>query len=160
LLAARARGLLRQPAHERAAVAPATAVGARHEVVDVEVAAPGEVLLHAEARDGRGLLLAGLERAGDAVGGRGLPVGGLRDRFGRRRALTAGLLVFGTGSVLAALAGTTGALIASRALMGVGGALIMPSTLSILTAVFPAEERAKAIGAWAAVAGLGIALGP
>ena len=51
-------------------------------------------------------------------------------------------------------------LIASRALMGVGGALIMPSTLSILTAVFPAEERAKAIGAWAAVAGLGIALGP
>src|SRR4029079_12567966 len=50
--------------------------------------------------------------------------------------------------------------IASRALMGVGGALIMPSTLSILTAVFPAGERAKAIGAWSAVAGLGIALGP
>jgi EmrB/QacA subfamily drug resistance transporter len=62
--------------------------------------------------------------------------------------------------VLAALSGDTAQLIASRALMGVGGALIMPSTLSILTAVFPAEERAKAIGAWAAVAGLGIALGP
>ena len=89
-----------------------------------------------------------------------LTAGSLGDRFGRRRALTVGLLVFGTGSVLAALSGTTGALIASRALMGVGGALIMPSTLSILTAVFPAEERAKAIGAWAAVAGLGIALGP
>jgi EmrB/QacA subfamily drug resistance transporter len=89
-----------------------------------------------------------------------LTAGSLGDRFGRRRALTVGLLVFGTGSVLAALSGSTGALIASRALMGVGGALIMPSTLSILTAVFPAEERAKAIGAWAAVAGLGIALGP
>jgi EmrB/QacA subfamily drug resistance transporter len=89
-----------------------------------------------------------------------LTAGSLGDRFGRRRALTAGLLVFGVGSVLAALSGSTGELIASRALMGVGGALIMPSTLSILTAVFPAEERAKAIGAWAAVAGLGIALGP
>jgi EmrB/QacA subfamily drug resistance transporter len=89
-----------------------------------------------------------------------LTAGSLGDRFGRRRALTAGLLVFATGSVLAALAPSTGTLIASRALMGIGGALIMPSTLSILTAVFPAEERARAIGAWAAVAGLGIALGP
>src|SRR3954465_12740654 len=89
-----------------------------------------------------------------------LTAGSLGDRFGRKRALTAGLLIFGTGSVLAALAPSTGTLIASRALMGVGGALIMPSTLSILIAVFPAEERAKAIGAWAAVAGLGIALGP
>jgi EmrB/QacA subfamily drug resistance transporter len=89
-----------------------------------------------------------------------LTAGSLGDRFGRKRALTAGLLVFAGGSVLAALSGTTAELIASRALMGVGGALIMPSTLSILTAVFPAEERAKAIGAWAAVAGLGIALGP
>jgi DHA2 family multidrug resistance protein-like MFS transporter len=89
-----------------------------------------------------------------------LTAGSLGDRTGRRRALSAGLLVFGAGSVLASLAGDTGQLIASRALMGVGGALIMPSTLSILTAVFPAEERAKAIGAWAAVAGLGIALGP
>ena len=89
-----------------------------------------------------------------------LTAGSLGDRFGRKRALSAGLVIFGIGSVLAALSGGTGALIASRALMGVGGALIMPSTLSILTAVFPAEERAKAIGAWAAVAGLGIALGP
>ena len=89
-----------------------------------------------------------------------LTAGSLGDRFGRRRALTTGLLVFAGGSVLAALSGSTTELIASRALMGVGGALIMPSTLSILTAVFPADERAKAIGAWAAVAGLGIALGP
>jgi EmrB/QacA subfamily drug resistance transporter len=89
-----------------------------------------------------------------------LTAGALGDRFGRKRALTTGLVVFGTGSLLAALSGESGALIASRALMGIGGALIMPSTLSILTAVFPAEERAKAIGAWAAVAGLGIAIGP
>jgi EmrB/QacA subfamily drug resistance transporter len=71
-----------------------------------------------------------------------------------------GLAVFGLGSALSALAGSAGMLIASRALMGVGGAFIMPSTLSILTATFPAHERAKAIGAWAAVSGLGIAIGP
>jgi EmrB/QacA subfamily drug resistance transporter len=89
-----------------------------------------------------------------------LTAGSLGDRFGRRRALTAGLVVFGAGSGLAALASDSGQLVASRALMGVGGALIMPSTLSILIHVFPAHERAKAIAAWAAVAGLGIAIGP
>jgi EmrB/QacA subfamily drug resistance transporter len=89
-----------------------------------------------------------------------LTAGALGDRFGRRRALSFGLAVFGLGSALSALAGSAGMLIASRALMGVGGAFIMPSTLSILTATFPAHERAKAIGAWAAVSGLGIAIGP
>jgi len=89
-----------------------------------------------------------------------LTAGALGDRFGRKRALTGGLVVFGVGSGLAALSQDPAALIASRALMGVGAAFIMPSTLSILTHVFPAEERAKAIGIWAALAGLGIAIGP
>jgi EmrB/QacA subfamily drug resistance transporter len=89
-----------------------------------------------------------------------LTAGALGDRFGRRRALSLGLLIFGAASALSAVATSPGMLIASRALMGVGGAFIMPSTLSILTNVFPAGERAKAIGIWAGVAGIGIAIGP
>src|SRR5581483_205732 len=89
-----------------------------------------------------------------------LTAGSLGDRFGRRRALFAGLAVFGIGSLLSALSGSASMLIGSRALMGLGGALVMPSTLSILTNVFPAGERGRAIGIWAAVAGLGIAIGP
>jgi EmrB/QacA subfamily drug resistance transporter len=89
-----------------------------------------------------------------------LTMGSLGDRFGRRLALVVGLGIFGAGSLWSALAPSADALIASRALMGIGGALIMPSTLSVLTNVFPAHERAKAIGIWAAVAGLGIAIGP
>jgi EmrB/QacA subfamily drug resistance transporter len=89
-----------------------------------------------------------------------LTAGALGDRFGRKRALSFGLFVFGLGSALSALATSPGTLIATRALRGAGGAFIMPSTLSIITAVFPASERAKAIGIWAAVSGLGIAIGP
>jgi EmrB/QacA subfamily drug resistance transporter len=89
-----------------------------------------------------------------------LTTGSLGDRFGRKGALSIGLLIFGAGSVASAFSGSANALIACRAVMGLGGCLIMPATLSILTNVFPREERAKAIGAWAGVAGLGIVAGP
>jgi EmrB/QacA subfamily drug resistance transporter len=89
-----------------------------------------------------------------------LPLGALGDRIGRKKTLSAGLLIFGAASVAAALSDTTTAMIASRAVMGIGGALIMPSTLSIVTDVFPEEERGKAIGVWAGMAAIGIGLGP
>jgi EmrB/QacA subfamily drug resistance transporter len=89
-----------------------------------------------------------------------LTTGSLGDRFGRKGALSLGLVIFGAGSVASAFSGSAGLLIACRAVMGLGGCLIMPATLSILTNVFPKEERAKAIGIWAGVAGLGIVAGP
>lgn len=89
-----------------------------------------------------------------------ITAGSIGDRFGRRRFLIAGLVVFAAGSVGAALSPDTGTLIAWRAVMGLGGAFVMPATLSLLTGVFPAEERPQAIGAWSAVAGVGIVIGP
>jgi EmrB/QacA subfamily drug resistance transporter len=90
-----------------------------------------------------------------------LPAGSLGDRLGRRETLIAGLVVYGTGNLLGGLVDSTGALIATRALMGVGAALIFPTTLSIITNVFTERtERARAIGLWGAVTGLAIALGP
>jgi EmrB/QacA subfamily drug resistance transporter len=89
-----------------------------------------------------------------------LAAGALGDRFGRRRALIAGLVTFGLGSILAAISPGTTEVIASRALMGIGAAGIMPTTLSIITNVFPDHERPKAIAIWAAVAGMGVAIGP
>jgi EmrB/QacA subfamily drug resistance transporter len=89
-----------------------------------------------------------------------LVFGTLGDRLGRKRALQAGISIFGLASLGALVADTAGQVIAVRALMGVGAALIMPATLSIIANVFPPEERGKAIGIWAALAAVGIGLGP
>ena len=89
-----------------------------------------------------------------------LTAGSLGDRFGRRGALQVGLVVFGIGSLASAFANSADQLIATRAFMGIGGAFIMPATLSIITNVFPARERGKAIGVWAGTAGLAGVLGP
>ncbi|MFE7815484.1 MFS transporter [Streptomyces sp. NPDC057433] len=87
--------------------------------------------------------------------------GTLGDRVGRRRVLLLGYALFGVASGLAALADSAPVLIAARALLGVGGAMIMPATLSILRQVFPhRRERALAIGIWSAVAAVGAAVGP
>lgn len=84
----------------------------------------------------------------------------LGDRFGRRRMLLLGLLVFGLASLASAYADDPGQLIAARALMGLGGAAILPATLSIISAVFDPRERARAIGVWAGAVGLAVAIGP
>jgi len=88
-----------------------------------------------------------------------LPSGALGDRFGRRRALLIGLGLFIVGALLATRAGGPLPLIGSRAVMGIGAALIMPATLSIITVVFSRAERGKAIAIWAGFAGAGGALG-
>jgi MFS family permease len=88
-----------------------------------------------------------------------LVAGAIGDRFGRRGALLVGVALFGAGSLLSALATSGGQLIGFRALTGIGGALIMPGTLSTITSVFPPEERARAVGIWAGFAGAGGTLG-
>ena len=90
-----------------------------------------------------------------------LTTGSLSDRFGRKGALQVGILLFMAGSVSSALSTSATQLIATRAFMGIGGALIMPSTLSILTDVFRIpKERGRAIAIWAGFSGVGVALGP
>lgn len=90
-----------------------------------------------------------------------LVCGNLGDRIGRKWVLTAGVTVFGLGSAASAFSGTPDRLVAARALMGIGAAAIMPSTLSVLTNVFTdPRERARAIGIWSGTTGLGVAVGP
>lgn len=100
--------------------------------------------------DAYGLVFAGLLFSAGALG----------DRFGRKGALQLGLVIFLGGSVFAAVNDTAAAVIAGRAIMGVGAAFVMPSTLSIISNVFPPQERTRAIAIWAGIAGGGAALGP
>src|SRR5215469_17573143 len=84
----------------------------------------------------------------------------LGDRLGLKKVLLAGILVFGAGSALSALSESSGQLIACRAVMGFGGAFILPATLAIIMNVFEREEQPKAIGIWTGVVGFAIAIGP
>ena len=84
----------------------------------------------------------------------------LGDRFGRKRMFLIGMAIFTVGSAAAALAPSIGALIAARALQGVGGAIVTPLTLTLLTEAVPRERRGLALGAWGGISGLGVALGP
>jgi EmrB/QacA subfamily drug resistance transporter len=84
----------------------------------------------------------------------------LGDRFGRRRMFAVGLGIFTVASAAAALAPSMGVLVAARAVQGAGGAIVMPLTLTILSAAVPAEKRGVALGAWGGIGGLAVALGP
>ena len=84
----------------------------------------------------------------------------LGDRFGRRRMFLVGLGIFTAASAAAALAPTIEWLIAARAVQGIGGAIVTPLTLTILSDAFPAEKRGLALGAWSGIAGLAVATGP
>jgi DHA2 family multidrug resistance protein-like MFS transporter len=98
---------------------------------------------------------------GFAMAGLLVAMGTIGDRVGRRRVLLLGAVVFGVGSVVAAFAPSTGVLIAARALMGVGAAAVMPSTLSLVPNMFQdPRQRATAVGMWAASVSVGVALGP
>lgn len=95
-----------------------------------------------------------------ALAGLLMLAGSIGDRFGRKRWMSVGLVVFAAGSVVGALAGSIEVLIAGRAIQGLGAAFVLPATLSIVTNSFERDERGKAIAIWTAVGGMGIGLGP
>jgi EmrB/QacA subfamily drug resistance transporter len=88
-----------------------------------------------------------------------LPVGAIGDRWGRKPILVGGLILFAAANVVAALAGTVSVLLAARVAAGIGAAMIMPVTLSVITSTFPPDERARAVGIWSGFAGAGGILG-
>lgn len=89
-----------------------------------------------------------------------LVLGSIGDKYSRRGALITGLVIFAGGSVMGSQVDATVLVITARAIMGVGAAVVMPATLSLLVAIFPKRERARAITAWTATSGLAIAVGP
>ncbi|MEU9629872.1 MFS transporter [Streptomyces luteogriseus] len=89
-----------------------------------------------------------------------LVLGAIGDKYSRRGALMLGLLIFAAGSVMGSMVDETSLVIAARAIMGIGAAVVMPATLSLVVATFPRSERAKAITAWAATSGVAVAVGP
>jgi MFS transporter, DHA2 family, multidrug resistance protein len=89
-----------------------------------------------------------------------LPAGLLGDRFGRKRVLLGGLALFGLASLACSFAGSPGALIAARALLGLGAAVLMPLSIAILPVLFDAHERPRAMGVWVTANSIGIPLGP
>ena len=89
-----------------------------------------------------------------------LTAGALGDRFGRKGALLVGLGVFALGALVSGLADSAEVVIVGRAVQGAGAAFVMPATLSLITAIFPPEERQRAIAIWVGFAGAGAALGP
>ncbi|WP_149260917.1 DHA2 family efflux MFS transporter permease subunit [Actinomadura sp. K4S16] len=89
-----------------------------------------------------------------------LPAGLLGDRFGRKRLLLAGLAVFGTASLAGAFADGSGGVIAARAFMGLGAAIVTPLSMSMLPAIFPPHERTRAVAVWSSAMALGLPLGP
>jgi MFS family permease len=97
-----------------------------------------------------GSTTASAARSGDYLG----------DRFGRRRIFAAGIAVFTAASAACALAPSSGLLVAARAVQGAGAALVMPLSLTLLAAAFPAGRRAAVVGIWGGIAGLGVAGGP
>ncbi|MEU1479319.1 MFS transporter [Streptomyces sp. NPDC001668] len=89
-----------------------------------------------------------------------LVLGAIGDKYSRRGALVLGLLLFASGSVMGSMVDETSLVIVARAIMGIGAAVVMPATLSLVVATFPRSERTKAITAWAATSGLAVAVGP
>jgi EmrB/QacA subfamily drug resistance transporter len=89
-----------------------------------------------------------------------VPFGRVADRVGRKRVFLYGLVTFTAGSALSAAAPSVGALVGARVVQAVGGAMMIPTSLGLILAVFPAEKRAAAVGAWSAAAGVAAALGP